>query len=178
MKKILFLFSFLFFSTLSMAQIHFGIGGGGSQGVGDLSPFSSTGFSAYIEFGYNAGDKWDGILSGQVNGFAAIPIDPSLTHAWYQVPIIASGRYYFLGKEGTLFHPYVQGGFGGVKSYFLQARGTGQDPKLIDDFWSFGLRGGVGATIAIFNLQMNYLYSGNYQGYTLGALDFTIGFYF
>ncbi|NME72352.1 hypothetical protein [Flammeovirga aprica] len=178
-NKLLFIITFLFVSHFSSAQIHFGIGGGGSSGVGDLSPFSSAGFSAYIEFSYNASEKFDAVLVGHVNGLAAIPIDASLSQAWYQIPILLEGRYFFISKDAeTTFHPYVQGGIGAVRSYYLKSKGANQDPEVLDKFWKFGARVGVGTLISIFNVQLNYNYGGSYEGNTLSVMDLSLGLRF
>ncbi|WP_044201510.1 hypothetical protein [Flammeovirga sp. OC4] len=177
--KLLFIFTFLLLSNLSNAQIHFGIGGGGSSGVGDLSPFSSAGFSAYIELSYNVNDRFDAVLVGHVNGLAAVPFDISLSQAWYQIPILIEGRYYFNSKEGeTTFHPYVQGGIGAVRSYYLRSKSHNLDPEVLDKFWNFGARVGVGTLISIFNVQLNYNYGGSYNGNTLTVMDLSLGLRF
>ncbi|KXX70044.1 hypothetical protein [Flammeovirga sp. SJP92] len=178
-NKLLFIFTFLFISNFSSAQIHFGIGGGGSSGVGDLSPFSSAGFAAYIELSYNVNEKFDAVLAGHVNGLAAIPFDASLSQAWYQVPILLEGRYFILSKEAeTTFHPYVQGGLGAVRSFYLKSNGPNKDPEVIDKFWKFGARIGAGTLISIFNVQLNYNYGGSYEGNTLSVMDLTLGIRF
>ncbi|MBB6459498.1 hypothetical protein [Flammeovirga kamogawensis] len=181
MKQFLLLISLFLFTHFATAQVHFGIGGGGSAGVGDISPFSSAGYSAYVELSYDFNENMVAVLSGQVNGFVALPLDVSLAQAWYQIPVMAVGRYYILPKDGeSMFKPYVQGGIGGVKSYYLKADplNPGGDPQVIDDFWSFGYKVGVGVGLSIFNLQLNYLNAGKYQEYTLGSMDMTLGLLF
>ncbi|NLR89964.1 MULTISPECIES: hypothetical protein [Flammeovirga] len=179
MKKYLLLLPFLFFFHLSNAQFHFGIGGGGSWGVGDLSPFSSTGFNAYIELSHEFNDKMEAGLMANINGFVAIPLDASLSQAWYQVPIMVNGRYLLISRDKEkLFHPYVQAGLGAVKSYYLKGSGPNLDPELVDDFWKFGFRGGFGAKVYMFNLQINYLYGGKFDEYVLGGMELTVGLYF
>ena len=168
--------TFLLISNFSNAQFRFGIGGGGSSGVGDLSPFSSVGFAAYAELSYNINPKWDAVLVGHVNGLAAVPLDRTLSQAWYQVPVLLEIRYFLISEDKvTTFHPYVQGGLGAVRSYYLKSNGPNKDPEVLDKFWKFGSRIGVGTTISFVNVQLNYNYGGDYQGNALTVMDLSVG---
>lgn len=177
--KLLLLLSLLFITHLSSAQVHFGIGAGGSSGVGDLSPFSSVGYCAYAELSYDFSDNLSAVLVGQVNALAAIPLDASLSQAWYQVPIMIQARYFIIPQKAeTTFHPYIQGGIGAVRSFYLKSFKPNSDPEVIDKFWKFGGRAGVGATIAMFNLQLNYNYGGKYEDINLSVMDLSLGLLF